>query len=418
MIKSRLTLLVGALVLAGCSSDKAPTIAAVEPTAAEPQLQTTSNVTAPDTAFCSVALDAAAVQLDGFRKAYPDPTQIARSYEKNAARLVSDSDWTSGFVAGSFWYMYEHTQDPSWLATAEQWTVGLEQQKNNTGTHDIGFMMFPSYGNGLRLTGNASYEPILIQSADSLMTRYNATVGATRSWDHGPWAFPVIIDNMMNLELLYFASDSTGDQKYANAANSHSLTTLKNHFRADHSSYHVIDYDPATGAVTHKQTHQGIADDSAWARGQAWGLYGYTMAYRFSEDAQFLQQAQNIADFYLSHPNLPEDMVPYFDFDAPGNPEIVNSRDSSAASVTASALLELAAYAPEPQATRYHEAALAMLRSLASPAYSATNGENGHFLLMHATGRWQADDEVDAAINYADYYYLEALQRCASLNDK
>jgi len=368
-----------------------------------------------DTGFCVTALDAAEAQLDGFRKAYPDPASIARSYENGQAKMVETRDWTSGFVAGSFWYMYEYTQDPDWRASAEQWTAGLESQKNNTRTHDVGFIMFNSYGNGLRLTGNGSYEPVLVQSAESLMTRYNPNVGATRSWDFGTWSYPVIIDNMMNLELLYAATQISKDQKFADAATTHASTTLNNHFREDYSSFHVVDYDPETGQAVHKQTHQGIRDDSAWARGQAWGLYGFTMVYRFTRDEKFLQQAENIAGFYLNHPNLPEDNVPYFDFDVVNDPEIENYRDSSAAAVAASALLELSAYVSEPQAAAYRQAALSMLRSLASPAYSAEPGSNGHFLLKHATGRWQANDEVDAALNYADYYYLEALLRCKNL---
>jgi rhamnogalacturonyl hydrolase YesR len=208
----------------------------------------------------------------------------------------------------------------------------------------------------------------------------------------------------------------SGDQRFADAATSHASTTLENHFRPDNSSYHVVDYDPETGVVVHKQTHQGIGDDSAWSRGQAWGLYGFTSVYRFTHDEQFLQQAKNIADFYLSNPNLPDDKVPYFDFDVPNDPDIENFRDSSAAAIAASGLLELAGYVSEPQASRYREAALDMLRSLVSPAYSAETGSNGHFLLKHATGRWQANDEVDAALNYADYYYLEALIRCKNLD--
>ena len=209
-------------------------------------------------AFCASALDAAEVQLEGFRKAYPDPTKIARSYEKGRAKMVETRDWTSGFVAGSFWYMYEYTKNPDWLASAEKWTAALESQKNNTRTHDVGFIMFNSYGNGLRLTGNQAFEPILVQTADSLMTRYNPNVGATRSWDFGEWSFPVIIDNMMNLELLYAASQMSGDKTYADAATTHATTTMNNHFRPDNSSFHVVDYDPESGKAVHKQTHQGI----------------------------------------------------------------------------------------------------------------------------------------------------------------
>ncbi|MGB5291906.1 MAG: glycoside hydrolase family 88 protein [Lysobacterales bacterium] len=401
-LRSQMAILTSAFLLAGGSlANENPVI---------------TDGVAPDAGFCVSALNAAELQLDGFRKAYPDPTKIARSYEKGQAKMVETRDWTSGFVAGSFWYMYEFTKDPDWLASAEKWTAALESQKNNTRTHDVGFIMFNSYGNGLRLTGNESFEPILIQTADSLMTRYNPNVGATRSWDFGEWSFPVIIDNMMNLELLYAASQMSGDNTYADAATSHATTTMNNHFRPDNSSFHVVDYDPESGKAIHKQTHQGIRDDSAWARGQAWGLYGYTVVYRFTRDEKFLKQAEKIAGFYLNHPNMPEDKVPYFDFDVADDPDIENYRDSSAAAVAASGLLELATYVSEPQSKVYRKAALAMLSSLASPAYSAEPGSNGHFLLKHATGRWQADDEVDAALNYGDYYYLEGLLRCKNLD--
>ncbi len=361
---------------------------------------------------CRKALEAAEVQLDGFRRAYTDPTRIPRSWDNGKTRLVDSGDWTSGFVAGSYRYMFEFTQDQTWRHTAEDWTAALESQQHNTSTHDIGFIIFNSFGNGARLAGDSRYASVLIQAAESLLTRYDADVGAIRSWDFGEWNFPVIIDNMMNLELLYVATELTGDQGFADVATRHAQTTLQNHFRDDYSSFHVVDFDGATGAVIAKQTHQGVSDSSSWSRGQAWGLYGFTMVYRFTRKPEYLELAQGIAEFYLNHAHLPDDLIPYFDFDAPEHHDIDNIRDSSAAAITASALLELTNYVPAKSAARYRDAARAMLRSLASPAYSAVAGGNGHFLLAHATGRWQANDEVDVAINYADYYYLEALMRC------
>ncbi len=352
------------------------------------------------------------MQLDGFRRAYTDPTRIPRSWDDGETRLVDSGDWTAGFVAGSFWHMFEFTQDQTWRQSAEDWTAALESQQHNTSTHDIGFIIVNSFGNGARLTSDARYAPVLIQAAESLLTRYDADVGAIRSWDFGEWNFPVIIDNMMNLELLYVATELTGDQEFASVATRHAETTLQNHFRDDYSSFHVVDYEGASGAVIAKQTHQGVSDSSSWARGQAWGLYGFTIVYRFTRKPEYLELAQGIAEFYLNHAHLPDDLIPYFDFDAPEHPDIDNVRDSSAAAITASALLELANYVPVKSAARYGDAARAMLRSLASPAYSAAAGGNGHFLLAHTTGRWQANDEVDVAINYADYYYLEALMRC------
>jgi hypothetical protein len=362
--------------------------------------------------FCDAALDASRVQLEGFRSAYLDPVRIPRSFDDDKVRFVLPSDWTSGFVAGSFWYMHEYTADESWRSSAESWTAVLESQKSVTSHHDVGFMINNSFGNAYRLTGKPGYEQTLIQAAGSLLTRFDPKVGAIRSWDFGDWMYPVIIDSMMNLELLYEATRLTGDGRFADAATRHALTTLRDHFRADHSSWHVVDYDPRSGEVIGKQTHQGIADNSAWSRGQAWGLYGFTMAYRYTRDDRFLEQARHIADYYLGHPHLPADRVPYFDFDAPDEARIENFRDSSAAAISASALFELAEFVSGPEVARFRDAALATLHSLVSPNYAATRGENGHFLLQHATGRWQADDEVDAALNYADYYYLEALLRC------
>ncbi|WP_395341539.1 glycoside hydrolase family 88 protein [Ningiella sp. W23] len=365
-------------------------------------------------AFCAATLDYSASHLDHFRKTYTDPTQIPRSFEKEV-KLVETRDWTSGFVAGSFWYLYEHTNDPSWLASAQEWTHALESQQFNVKTHDTGFMIFNSYGNGLRLTDNQDYIPIIVQTARSLMQRYNPVVGATRSWDFGTWEFPVIVDNMMNLELLFEAAKLADEQSFADAAVSHATVTMNNHFRDDYSSFHVVDYSTTTGEAIHKQTWQGIADDSDWARGQGWGLYGYVMMYRYTQDQSFLDFAKNITEHYLSHENMPDDLVPYFDFDAPDDPEVINYRDSSTAALVASALFELATYVEQDEAKRYEDAAMKMLRSLAGSDYLAQKGENGQFLLKQATGNFPGGYELAGALNYADYYYLEALTRCKKM---
>jgi rhamnogalacturonyl hydrolase YesR len=365
--------------------------------------------------FCSAGLDYATKQLARFRQTYTDPSQIPRSFNDGKVRLAEPKDWTSGFVAGSFWYIFEHTQDPTWLASAKEWTHALEDQQFNLGTHDLGFMIFNSYGNGLRLTDNKDYIPIIVQTADSLMTRYDPVVGATRSWDFGDWEFPVIIDNMMNLELLFEASKHTGNESYADAAISHATLTMNNHFRPDFSSYHVVDYSTTTAEAIHKQTYQGINDDSDWARGQAWGAYGYTTMYRYTNNEAFLQQAIDITEFILNHPNMPADLVPYFDFDAPDLEDVPNYRDSSAASLLASSLLELATYVEADDATRYQQAALTMLRNLSKSEYLAKGDENGNFILKQATGHYPHNYEISGALNYADYYYVEALTRCKGL---
>jgi unsaturated chondroitin disaccharide hydrolase len=335
---------------------------------------------------------------------------LPRTFEHGKLAMIPTRDWTSGFFPGSLWYLFEATGDAKWRAAAEKYTAFIEPEQHNTRTHDVGFILYCSFGNGLRLTGNPAYRPILLNGAKSLSTRFNTNVGSLQSWDaRNGWDFPVIIDNMMNLELMMWAAREGPAERYRDIAIRHSDTTIKNHFRADNSSVHVVDYDPATGRVETRVTHQGTSDDSAWARGQVWGLYGFTVMYRETKDPRYLAQAQKIAAFVMKHPRLPADKVPYWDFD---DVKIPNApRDSSAAAIMCSALLELRTYVPAPAAAEYTAFAEAQLRTLASPAYLAEPGTNGGFLLMHATGNHPKNSEIDVPINYADYYFLEALLR-------
>jgi unsaturated chondroitin disaccharide hydrolase len=336
--------------------------------------------------------------------------------EDGSLRLIPSRDWVSGFFPGSLWFMYQYTGLAKWKSAAEKYTAPLEQEKFTTTTHDLGFMMGCSFGKGYALTGNPAYREILIQSAKSLITRFNPTIGAIRSWDHNTdkWQYPVIIDNMMNLELLFWASKETGDSVYADIAIKHARTTLNNHFRENFSSYHVIDYDSLTGTVLNRHTHQGLHHGSAWARGQAWGLYGYTMTYRETGLPEFLEVAERIADFILNHPNLPPDLIPFWDFDIQ---DIKNEpRDVSASAIIASALFELGSFIPGKK-DFYHEKASHILKSLASDYLSAP-GENQGFVLMHSTGHKPNNSEVDVPIIYAEYYFLEALGRQHALASK
>ena len=328
--------------------------------------------------------------------------------------LVASKDWTSGFFSGNLWYMYELTKDQKWLEKAKEYSAPIEQEKTNGVTHDMGFKIYCSFGNGYRLTKDSKYREIMIQSARTLITRFNPTVGSLRSWDHHAevWDFPVIIDNMMNLELLFWAFKETKDSTFYKVAISHANTTMKNHFRSDFSSYHVIGYDPKTGAVTKRNTHQGFSDESSWARGQAWGLYSYTMCYRETGDKKYLQQAENIGNYILNHPSTPIDLVPYWDYNAPKIPN--EPRDVSAASITASALYELSTMVPD-KAVFYKETADKIMKSL-NKTYKAEPLTNNGFLLIHSTGNLPAKSEIDVPIVYADYYYLEALLRKRKLN--
>lgn len=341
-----------------------------------------------------------------------NPKVVApRSIRNDTLFMVPNSDWTSGFFAGNLWYMYELTQDKRWIEKAKEFTHILESQKINNRTHDMGFKMYCSYGNGYRITQNTQYRQILLESARTLTTRYNSQIGSIRSWDFGKWKFPVIIDNMMNLELLFWAFNETKDSLFYNVAVNHALTTMKNHYRADNSSYHVIDYNPTTGEVIGRQTHQGYSDASAWARGQAWGLYGFTMCFRETQKKEFLEHAQKIADFILKHPNLPTDLVPYWDFNAPNIPNV--PRDASAASIIASALLELADFVPSKR-QYYRKTANKILDNL-KKNYLTTPKTHKGFLLTHSTGHLPDKHEVDVPLVYADYYYLEALLRYQKL---
>ncbi|MGO1070371.1 glycoside hydrolase family 88 protein [Lysobacter sp. CA199] len=338
------------------------------------------------------------------------PDVMPRSFEKGKPVTSDTRWWTSGFYPGTLWLTYEYTRDPATLAEAERRLAILEKEKHHTGDHDIGFMIFNSFGNAYRITGDARYKAVVDTAAQTATQRYRPAMKSIQSWNSSSrFQSPVIVDNLMNLELLLWAAQNGGDAKLREIAINHADTTLRNHFRSDYSSYHVVDYDPETGEPKRKITAQGAADESAWARGQAWGLYGYTMLYRFTRDPRYLAQARGIASFILDHRNLPADKIPYWDFDAPGIPDAL--RDASAGAIIASALLELGQYAEGSERTRYVETAATMLRSLAAPPYRAALGDNGGFLLQHSVGSIPHGSEVDVPLTYADYYFVEALLR-------
>ncbi|MBL7738617.1 MAG: glycoside hydrolase family 88 protein [Chitinophagaceae bacterium] len=318
--------------------------------------------------------------------------------------------WCSGFYPGTLLYLYEQTKDRALYTEAERILQVLEKEKNNTSTHDLGFMMFCSFGNANRIAAKPAYKDILLTSAKSLCTRFNPKTGCIKSWDSKAGDFLVIIDNMMNLELLFWATKVSGDSSFYKIAVTHANTTIKNHFRDDNSSYHVLNYDPERGAVKQKRTAQGAADESAWARGQAWGLYGYTATYRETKDPVYLEQAIKIADFMFTHPSLPADGIPYWDFNAPGIPDAL--RDASAAAITASALIELSGYTQnKDDAHHYLKLSETILKTLSGPLYKAAPGKNGGFLIQHGVGHMPNKTEVDVPLTYADYYFIEAMIR-------
>ncbi len=333
--------------------------------------------------------------------------------EKTGRYEFSGSDWwTSGFYPGTLVRLFEQTGDSSLLNEAKRMLTWLEIEQYNTRTQGLGFVMMSGFGNAYRVFPNTWYKDILITSAKTMISRFNPKVGCIRSaTSPDPADFLVNIDNMMNLELLFWVSKETGNRQYYDIAVTHANTTLKNHFREDDSSWQILNYNPETGAVKEQKTEQGASDDSAWSRGQAWGLYGFTVVYRETKDPVFLEHAQKIARFIIRHRNLPDDKIPYWDFSAS------DLRDASAGAVLASALLELSGFVADEDAKEYIAVAEIILHSLSNEPYKAAPGTNGGFILKHSVGHKPRGTEVDVALAYADYYYVEALARYRELGN-
>ena len=399
MKKILMTAAAATIVLAGCN----PTPKAEPTDWAE---------AAVENAQKQMAVQIAAIEADTTKVLNP----VTTARNRMSVQYCGYADWRSGFFPGSVWYLYELTGDSTLVPLAEKYTEAIDDAKKLTWHHDIGFIINCSFGNGRRLADKPEYNDVLVEAAKSLTTRFREPAGIIQSWDVNDgswqskrgWEIPVIIDNMMNLELLFEATKLTGDSTYYNIAVSHADRTLKEHFRPDGSSYHVVDYDLKDGSVRHRQTAQGYADESAWSRGQAWAIYGYIMCYRETGDKRYLDQAIKTFDFMKNHPNMPEDLVPYWDMNAPDIPN--EPRDASAAAVIASALYELSTM-PVENAGSYKEYADGIMKSLSSDAYTAEIGKNGNFILMHSVGSIPHNSEIDVPLNYADYYYLEALKR-------
>lgn len=321
----------------------------------------------------------------------------------------NSSWWCSGFYPGTLLYLYQQTKDADLYHEAMRILDVLKKEQFNTTTHDLGFMMYCSFGNANLINPSMAYKEILLNSAKSLSSRFKPAVGCIKSWDGKPDEYLVIIDNMMNLKLLFWATQVSGDSSFYKIAVTHANTTMKNHFRADNSSYHVLNYNATTGEVLQKKTAQGFADESAWARGQAWGLYGYTETFRETKDEKYLTQANKIAQFILSHPNLPKDKIAYWDFNAPDIPNAL--RDVSAAAIMASAFLELSGYVNKKLSNQYFKTAETILKNLSAEKYKAAAGSNGGFILKHGVGHNPNKTEIDVPLTYADYYFVEAMIR-------
>lgn len=335
---------------------------------------------------------------------------LPRTFENGKIVTCRYNHWVSGFFPGVLWMLYEDSGLPEFKKYAELYTTRVEPAKHMRSTHDLGFMLFCSYGHAYRLTGKPHYRDVILEGSRNLITRWHPRLGVMRSWDttnKNQWQFPVIIDNMMNLEMLCFATKETGDKNYVKIAETHANTTLKHHFRNDYSTFHVVSYDTISGKPHAKHTAQGYSHASAWARGQAWGLYGYTMMYRETGKKVYLKQARKIASYLTEHPNLPADKVPYWDYNAPNI--LQAKRDASAAAIMASALLQLSQLDKSGKSKLWFNVATQQLRTLCSTEYLAEKGENGGFILKHGVGHMPNKTEVDVPLTYADYYFVEAL---------
>lgn len=364
----------------------------------------------PRTLYQSYDLAFMSKQLEKDSTTFMNSLRDRAPQEKVGTLKLCDAyDWTSGFYPGSLWLAYELTGNDSLKTEAIRYTNLLNPVRYLKDTHDIGFMINCSYGNAKRLSPNDTINAVMRETADNLIGRFNDSIGCIRSWNFGSWNYPVIIDNMMNLDLLYTVSKVTNDSKYKDIAIRHANTTMNNHFRPDYTSWHVVSYNN-DGTVECKQTFQGKSDDSAWSRGQAWGVYGYTMCYRETQDTTYLNMACHLADMIMSKVTT-DDAIPYWDYNAPAGTD--TPRDASAAAITASGLLELSTFVPDGQ--KYLDYAEKILKSLSSEAYLAQPGTNGGFILMHSTGSLPHGSEIDVPLNYADYYFIEALKRYMEL---
>ena len=343
-----------------------------------------------------------------------DSLAIPRSLNISTGILkkVKSKDWTSGFFPGTLWQIYQLTGDTKYKEKAAVWNAFIEKEKFNGTTHDMGFKIYSSFGKGLAVENNDKYKKIIVKSAQTLITRFNSKIAVIRSWNHSKELFdyPVIIDNMMNLELLFEATKISKDPIFKNIAIQHANTTLKNHFRKDNSCYHVVDYDTISNGIRKKATFQGFNDQSSWARGQSWAVYGFTMCYRYTKNKEYLKQAEATAKFYINNINMPEDGIPYWDFNDPNIPNA--PRDASSAAVMASALIELYHFTNNKVYLDYSNK---VINSLSSDKYLLNNSIKAPFLLDHSTGNWPKKDEINQPINYADYYFLEAIIRKQSL---
>lgn len=355
------------------------------------------------------ALETAQRRLARTAASLPDPTYFPRSTRPDNSWLTKRNtdqiEWIQGFFPGCLWLLYDLTREPFWRARAEAWTSTLEGQKTSRATHDLGFKLMPSFGHKRRLTGDPASTAVLLTAASSLASRFNPQIGVIDAADWNPdWDVPTVVDTMMNLELLLWASEAGNRPELKAMALRHATKMYADMVRPDGGTIHVVDYDHVTGAIRGRKTYQGYADDSTWSRGQVWAMYGFTTVYQYTRDPLMLEAARKTTDYYLDH--LPADFVPNWDFQAP-----TQVKDSSAAAAAASALFLLSQQIDDPvQGLRYRNAAFKTLESLVSTQYLNVDSANPA-VLLHGVGHLPANQEIDVGLIYGDYYLLESLLR-------
>ena len=360
-------------------------------------------------------------QKDGSYDYTMEPRNILKGDKQKGwnCRKATAEEWCDGFWPGILWMDYRNTKDEAVRKAAEGYTESLKGiAYRPCYDHDIGFLMFCSYGKGYEVNHSQEYKNVILASADSLATLFNPIVGTILSWPREVkprnWPHNTIMDNMMNLDMMFWAAKNGGNKLLYDLAVTHAKTTMQNHFRPDGSCYHVAVYDTINGNLIKGVTHQGYADNSMWARGQSWAIYGYTMVYRYTHNKMFLDFAQKVTDIYIKRlKETSDDLIPLWDMDDPrgvkGAP-----RDVSASCVVADALLELQQYVGGEKGEEYKQFAIQSLAQLSTDKYQS--GKKNVAFLMHSTGHHPAGSEIDASIIYADYYYLEALNRMKDMS--
>ena len=334
-------------------------------------------------------------------------------------RKATPEEWCDGFWPGILWMDYQNTKDEAVRKAAEGYTESLKGiAYRPCYDHDIGFLMFCSYGKGYEVNHSQEYKNVILTSADSLATLFNPIVGTILSWPREVkprnWPHNTIMDNMMNLDMMFWAARNGGNKLLYDLAVTHAKTTMQNHFRPDGSCYHVAVYDTISGDFVKGVTHQGYSDDSMWSRGQSWAIYGYTMVYRYTRNRMFLDFAQKVTDIYIKRlKETSDDFIPLWDMDD-SRGTMGAPKDVSAACVVADALLELQKYVGGEKGEEYKQFALQTLAQLSTSKYQS--GKKNVAFLMHSTGHHPAGSEIDASIIYADYYYLEALNRVKNIS--